>query len=426
MKVQGVVSLGVAQGLALLAAMGGAVAYATWLDAACLAVWALALGAGRAAMLLVDGGFKAALVRHPEGVTPGVERQLARASAAVALVLSMLVLPAAGLAVTHAGVATPDAALVACSVLAYVLSHALSLVSLARLERTGRFDLVGRAEAGAILLEFALPALLMVLGLQPWLALTAGVVLGRFARAVLIMNGARVAPAAANAQASTTVPWGDGLAMQGIAALSMVRDQMHLWLVGPWFGASWAGAYAFALIACALASQVLVGTMTRVAVPALRPLAPKRRALRAARALRRLALPTLPLLALTLPVLDWADAQLWDGRWQLALTVLPGLLLRMLLGLPLAVLAPWLAVALPPACAARLHGRWTLVEVLLACLALAVLGPTGLAVSWAVGGLLGTLMFAAALRTHGLPLFLRALVRAPRRPSRLRPVLPWA
>jgi hypothetical protein len=27
--------------------------------------------------------------------------------------------------------------------------------------------------------------------------------------------------------------------------VAMLRDQVHLWLVGPWFGAAWAGAYAF-------------------------------------------------------------------------------------------------------------------------------------------------------------------------------------
>ena len=154
-------------------------------------------------------------------------------------------------------------------------------------------------------------------------------------------------------------------------------------------------------------------SQTLAAVPALRPLSPRRRAVRAARSLRLLALWALPLLLLTWPLLQWADTAWWDGRWQLALALLPGLVVRMAAGLPLAVLGPWLAVALPPWAAARVHTRWTAAELLLAGAALAWLGPAGLAVSWALGGALGTLLFMNALRPHGLGWFLGALKRLP-------------
>lgn len=414
MRPRGTGTLGAAQALALLAALGSAGAYAAWLDARQLAVWALALGAGRAAMLLVDGGFKTALVRHPQGLSARAERRLTRRVGALALVLSGLAAAAAALLAGRGVAPLADAALVAVAVVCYLLSHAVSLVALARLERAGSFHPVGRAEGAATVLEFVLPAALLAAGIHASWALAAGMVAGRLGRAVWLRIGAGAAgTAAAQRTGCEALPWRDGLALQGIAALSMLRDQVHLWLVGPWFGAAWAGAYAFGLMACALASQVLAATAARTAVPALRPLSPVRRAVYAAHSLRRLALWSLPMLALTLPLLHAADAWLWNGRWQLALSLLPGLLMRMVGGLPLAVLAPWLLVTVTPLAAARLHLQWTLADLLLALAALALLGPVGLAVSWALGGALGTLWFAHALRPHGLAFFLRALVRMP-------------
>lgn len=424
MKIHGVATLGASQALALVAALGGAAVYAAWLDPVELAVWALALSAGRAAMLLVDGGLKAALVCHPQCLGEGAEQRLTAWVMTAALGLASLACVAGSGAAALGRASADHAPLVIASVVCYLLSHAVSLTALARLERGGRFDRVGRIEGAATVLEFALPAALMALGLAVMPALMAGVVIGRLGRALGLLHEAAQesklgVPMAAGA-ALGAPPWGDGLVMQGIAALGLLRDQIHLWLVGPLYGAAWAGAYAFGLMACALASQVVVATVSRVAVPALRTLAPRRRAWRAARSLRRLALLALPLLALVAPLLHWADAHWWQGQWSLALTLLPGLLVRMVAALPLAVLAPWLLLATTPRAAAEVHLRWTLLELLLAAAALAWLGPTGLAVAWAIGGMLGTGLFAWALRGHGLGLFLRALWRLPQRAPRAR------
>ncbi len=412
MKIHGVATLGAAQALALAAGLGSAAAYAAWLDAAELAAWAIALGAGRAALLLVDGGLKTSLVRHAQDLTPAAGRRLTRCVCWAALVLSVVLLLPLGHLADHGAVERTAATLSAASVLAYLLAHAVSLMPLVRLERAGRFDHVGRAEGLATLLEFVLPALLMALGVAAVPALIGGLVLGRLSRATLLAMWARaIEPTASSSLAAP--PWRDALAMQFIAACSMLRDQVHLWLVGPLYGVAWAGAYAFALMACALASQVAVATVARVAVPALRPLGPRRRALRAARTLRRLSLVTLPILALTWPVLQWANTHGWQGQWTLALSLLPGLLLRMALALPLSVLGAWLTVAVAPREAAAVHARWTLLEVALAAGAIAAMGPSGLAWSWAVGGALGTGLFLWALRAHGVGMMLAALWRRP-------------
>jgi O-antigen/teichoic acid export membrane protein len=418
MKIRGTGTLGLSQALALAAALGAGTAYATWLTPAELAVWAIALGAGRAAQLLVDGGLKAALVRHALGLQAKAEAQLTRAVLLAAAVLSMATAVAAGRAAGQGYATAPVASLVALAIIGYLMSHAAALTALARLERSGRFDHIGRVEGAGTLLEFAVPALLLAVRVDWSWALAIGLLSGRLVRALGLLLAAGPPRVLPPDEGLPVAPWRDGLAMQSIAALGMLRDQVHLWLVGPLYGTAWAGAYAFALMACALASQVAVGTVARVAMPALRPLQPRRRALRAARSMRLLALWTLPLLLLSWPVMQWADRALWDGQWQLAITLLPGLLLRMVGALPLAVLGPWLAVSAPPWAAAKTHARWTVAELVLCGAAVAAWGPAGLAFAWAAGGLLGTVVFLAALKGAGVGLFLGALARVPVRGRR--------
>lgn len=422
MRVRGLYSLGVSQALTLLVAVASGAVYARWLDAPTLAGWALALAAARAGQLVLDAGLKTALVRRETSLAMAHERRIQAfiGSAAAALVL----LTAGGLELVRwTGWADlPAPGFLLFSVATYLLSYALLLPSLVRLERAGRFDHVGRAEAAGTLLEFGAPALLLMAGVSAVPALGVGVCAGRFVRAALLMIPAQDPATVAEGPGVTlrgTALHRDGLLLQAAGLLSMARDTLHLWLVGPWFGAAWAGAYAFAMMACMIASQALVALAARVALPALRPLTPQARLETVVRALRLLALlvvPPLILLAL-LPTLQSTMGMSWPGeQWHDALALLPALVLRVLLTLPLALFAPWLLVVAEPAQSLRVHGRWTLVEAGAAAAALAWIGPQGLAWVWPAGGALGLWLYVRALRHSGVSLVLlpSMLLRGPR------------
>lgn len=403
-RAAGVAQLALAQGLAVLAAAGAAALYARWLQPAQLAGWLLALAVARAGVLLLEGGLKTALVRRaalPEATSLA---RLLRQSSWLAGAGCLLAV-AAALGLWAGGHIAADAAwLLAICPLAYFCAHPPLPLALARLERAGCFGPIGRAEGAALLLEFALPALLLAAGLVPAVAFGVAVVAARALRTGCILRAARRLPA------QTTVGdkpgrtlWRDGASVQAVAALALLRDQMHLWLLGPWFGAAWAGLYALAGTACALASQVAVQTAARVALPGLRACPPAARWPAMLRQTRLLAIACLPPLALLPAWLAWADARLWAGSWSQALPLLPWMLVRMAAGVGLTTLGAGLLLAPGAWTAARTHALWTALELLLAVAALAHFGPPGLAIAGALGGWLGLLLFLHAATPSGTP-----------------------
>lgn len=409
----GVLSLGVANGLALLAAVGAAALYARWLDPAQLAQWALALALARAGLLLLDGGLKTALVRRdtlPDAVTMHRLRTL---SAAFAMGLTGAVVVGVWLLGAEGRLSQVPAVLLVAYMAAYLLPYPPMFEALARLERAQHFAPVGRAEGVSLAVEFALPAALIAAGLPWWVAFALAVGLARTLRTAWIVRAARDLPdeAATADGLPTRGLLGEGAGVQAVAGLSMLRDQMHLWLLAPWFGAAWAGAYTLALTACALVMQVSVTTVARVTLPALRATAAVGQWPAVLARTRWLAIGALPPLMLLPAWVAQADAVWWGGRWQDALPLLPWLALRMVPGVATTTLGAWLLVAQGPWKAARAHAAWTGIEAALAAVLLLAVGPLGLAMALGCSAWAGVVLFlSAAAPAEALAPRLRALV----------------
>jgi len=403
---EGLATLGLANAVAVVTAVASASYYARVLDPAQFAVWAAALALARALLLLLDGGLKTALVRGAEEPDRETMRQLLRTSAvlAVALVVTL----ACGLAAFwHGGrIDAAAACLLGIYPGAYLLAHPPLFPALARMERAQRFGAIGRAEGASVVIEFSLPALLMILGLAWWAAFAVAAVFARGVRALAVVHAARTLPelaARATRDPGTGFPapatpralWREGLGVQAVAALSMLRDQTHLWLLGPLFGAAWAGQYTLAMTACALASQAAVVTAARAALPALRATSPAMRWLQVLAQTRRLAIATLPVVALLPAWLLQADQAWWQDRWRDALPLVPWLAVRMAAGVATTTLGAWMLVAASPWRAAQAHAKWTAIEVVLAALLLLMVGPVGMAMAGAFSGWAGVWLFLA-------------------------------
>jgi len=411
-RVRGEWSLGAANGVALLASAGAAAAYASWLDAGSFAHWTAALAAGRLALLLLDGGLKTALVRREQWPDAVALRLLRRLTAAAAVLIAALAAVAAAWAWHGGRLSGANAVLYSIYVIAYALLHAASFEAAARLERAGRFDRIARAEGICTVLEFVAPSLLLAGGAAPVAAFAVAVVGARSLRAVWLRRsaiGLDEAPAAPGRLRSLLR---EGLGVQAVAALSMLRDHLHLWLLAPWFGAAWAGQFGFAALACALATQAVVQAASRAALPALRAKAPQRRWAAVRARVRRLAVIVLPPLPLLPAVLAWADEHLWRGEWAPAVALLPWLAARMVAGVATTPVGAWLMVARSPWVAARAQLAWTALEVAAALLGLLLFGPPGLAIA------------AAVAAWPGLALLLHAVEPDARWWTRLRRLLP--
>lgn len=394
--VQGERLLGASNAAALLASALAAAVYARWLDAASFAHWTAALAVARLALLLLDGGLRTALVRRDTWPGAAALRLLWRLTACAGGMLALLAAAVAAWAWWGGRMAGGYAVLYAVYVTAYAVAHVASFQAAARLERAGRFDGIARAEGFGTAVEFIAPAALLAAGAPAVLAFGVSVAAGRALRAAWVRRGADAAAPAVGGGAGVGSLLRDGLGLQAVAGLSMLRDHMHLWLLAPWFGAAWAGQFGLAALACALATQAVVQAAARAAVPTLRALpAPRRWAAVRAR-VRRLAVLVLPPLPLLPAVLAWADAQVWQAQWGAAVALLPWLALRMVPGVAATPVGSWLLVARTPWEVARVHLRWTAVEVALAMLGLWWLGPPGLAVAAAVAAWPGLVLLLHA------------------------------
>jgi hypothetical protein len=401
----GVLQLAGAQALAVLAAAGASVLYADWLQPAQLAGWLMAMAAARAGLLLIDGGLKTSLVRAAALPDAATLSRLQQQAAWLAVLLSLGVVAAAAVLAAGGWLGSDAAWLLAlCPLVSFACQPPLP-VALARLERAGCFGPVGRAEGSSLLLEFTGPAVLMTVGLAPVPAFVLATALARLWRTARLLAAARQLPAEPSSASalSCTAAWRNGASVQAVAGLSMLRDNSHLWLLGPWHGAAWAGLHGLALTACTLASQVAVTTAARVALPGLRACPPAQRWPLLLRQTRLLAMACLPPLALLPAWLAWADARLWSGAWAAALPLLPWLLLRMAAGVGLTTLGAGLLLAPGAWAAARCHALWTALDLALAVLALATLGPVGLAMAGVPGAWLGLLLFLRAVTPPGTP-----------------------
>jgi len=165
---------------------------------------------------------------------------------------------------------------------------------------------------------------------------------------------------------------------------SQVRDSLHVLIVGPLFGQAWVGYYGWCLQLALITSQTFVQISARVSVPVFAQSEGFETRWRHCLAqIRLLTILTAPVMMGALLVLPSVNAHLFHSKWRLALTILPLILLRMLPGLATTPVGALVMVHRGGRALAMAIGLWTGLEIV-AGLALSLLvGPTGLAWSYA-------------------------------------------
>lgn len=418
---RGVVAMTAANAVALAMVIISYILYSRLMTPAEFGIYAGALAIAKLGTTVLDGGLKIALVKHHDTVGPGVLRALflgsMGASILAVLLLVMVVATLAALNLLEAG----NAFFFALYGAAYFLTYPLLFIPLAQLERAQRYTPVARAETLSISIEYALPALL-------WLMVAPG--FWSFILAAWIARGLRTSLMLAASDDRAWLPRGstpqwhearallrEGLGLQIAVSLSMLRDNIHLLLVGPWFGKEWAGLYAWALQLCAVASQVFVQTASRVALPALRLTKGMDSRWKATLTqITWLTIFTAPPLVFLTDIAHVANEALFDSKWTVALGLLPFLIVRMLPGLATTPLGSLVLAERDARAYAVANAWWTGGEVVVAATMLWLYGPIGLAWSYAFMAWLGVAAFV-----RQLPLPARFISLLP--PLLLRPSL---
>jgi len=408
----------IANSVALAMAIVSYVLYSRLMTPAEYGIYAGALAIAKLGTTLLDGGLKIVLVKHHEAVAPGVLRALFMGSA-VASVLAVLLLATVVFTLAALNLLEPGNALFySLYGSAYFLTYSVLFIPLAQLEREQRYKPVARAETLSVSIEYALPALLWLTVAPGFWSFILAAWVARGLRASLVLSACEDR---AWLSSRSTPQWQEGkallregLGLQIAVSLSMLRDNIHLLLVGPWFGKEWAGLYAWALQLCAVASQVFVQTATRVALPALRlTQGMDSRWKVTVTQIAWLTIFTAPPLVFLSDIAGAANVALFDSKWTAALGLLPFLVVRMLPGLATTPLGSLVLAERDARAYAVANAWWTGGEVVVAAIMLWLYGPIGLAWSYAFMAWLGVAAFVRQLpspvRFSGLlpPMLLR-------------------
>lgn len=399
---RGVIAMTAANAVALAAVAISYILYSRLMTPAEFGIYAGALAIAKLGQTVLDGGLKIALVKHHEAVAPGGLRALFIGSATAGLTAALL-LAGTVFALSSVGLLEPGNALFFVAYgSAYFLTYPFLFIPLAQLERRQHFTPVAWAEMLGVTIEYGLPALLWLWVAPGFWSFVLAAWVGRSLRTGLVLAAASdrawLTHAAPPRWRESKALLLEGLGLQMAVSLSLLRDSIHLLLVGPWFGKEWAGLYAWAIQMVTVASQVFVQTATRVALPALRLMHGTDARWKATLTqIAWLTIVTAPPLVFLTDIAGAVNTALFESKWTVALGLLPFVVVRML---PSMVTTPLGSLVLADRSArayAIANAIWTAGEVVVAALMLWLYGPIGLAWSMAFMAWLGVACFVHQL-----------------------------
>ena len=394
--------------------------YSRLLTAEQFGAYAAALAVGNLAVLVLDGGIRTSIIKHDRDLTDRDESSLLGLMFTFSLVLLLALYGGQSLLVHFFPAVNNQTAFVSAFAAVYLLTYPWIGLSTASLERQLLYSKLAWIESSATVIERAAPALLLAatkLGLGSFVV---ALLIGRLARIVLV---GRLHPI--NWKWRWTgdmkvMGWllKEGLAFQLGGSASLIRDNAHVIIVGPLFGAAWVGYYAWGLQLCTIASQAFVQISARVSLPVTAkasgfverwPTITLQVAL--------LTAATAPILALVLLISPAMNQFIFKEKWSLALTLLPLLCARMIPGIACTPVGTMLLVEKGAARYAGALWAWTAIEISCAYLCTEYLGPKGLAVSYAVTAWTGLFVFIRSFDRSSVLLFKEICLMIVARPA---------
>jgi O-antigen/teichoic acid export membrane protein len=382
--------------------------YSRLLTAQQFGAYAAALAVGNLAVLVLDGGIKTSIIKHTTALNREEESSLLTLMLGFSAILLIVLFGGQRLLGHVYPGAASQTEFVAAFAAVYLITYPWIGLSTASLERQLSYGQLAWIESIGIVVERGVPAAFLVTtGLGLW-SFVVGLALGRIARIVFLHRLHRVSVGTQFMKTSTLVRRliREGLAFQLGGAASLIRDNLHVIVVGPLYGTLWVGYYAWGLQLCTIASQVFVQIAARVSlsVTARALDFPSRWAI-ITQQIALLTAATAPILAALVLSAATVDYYFFAGKWQPALAILPFLCARMIPGIASTPVGTLLLVERGSARYARALWLWTGFELAVGYTAVKLLGPLGLAVSYSVAAWFGVRLLLREFRSHSLSLF---------------------
>jgi len=395
-------ALTISNALALITIAASYILYSKLLTPSEFAVYAGGIAIAKIGNTLLDGGLKVALIKHFEEVNSGVKRALFLMSCGIAVIASLVLIGGLLVLVVYSEVSIADAFFYCAYASAYFITYPFLFIPLADLERRQQYGSVAKGEGISIVIEYSLPAILW-LTVEPgfWSFIIAAWA-ARIFRTTFILSSADkrgwFSGQAAPHWNEIKPLFREGFGIQLGAAVSMLRDSLHLILVGPMFGKEWVGLYVWALQLCGVASQVFVQTAARVSLPALR-LAPDMHSRWnvTINQVTWMTILTMPPLIFITSLASSFNHYMFADKWAIALQLLPFLVIRMLPGMVTTPLGSLVLAERGAKSYFTANLIWTISEVALAAVFLLLIGPFGLGWSYAIGAWFGIIAFLTQL-----------------------------
>jgi O-antigen/teichoic acid export membrane protein len=414
-----VLSLFVANGLSFATLGLSYLLYSRLLTPSQFGLYATALVVGNFGQLVLDGGLKNTVIKAPRPATPAQQGTLVFLMTLSSLVLiSALVLGGRPLGHFYPA-ARQDYQFLAIFGGIYLLSYPWMAIPTAFLEREFAYTRIAFIESFGQILERATPALFLLLTPLGMSSFLLGLLLGRAFKvtAINLFHRAPIhIPTWGQIKDAAHLVAEGGWLQVGVAA-SQVRDSLHVLVVGPLFGQAWVGYYGWCLQLGQIASQAFVQISARVSVPVFaQSVGFATRWRLCVQQIRLLTILTGPILCTVLLVVPSVNAHLFHGKWSPALAILPLIFLRMLPGLATTPVGNLVMVHRGGRAMATALMLWTSLEVLAGIVAGKLIGPAGLAWSYAAIVWVGLWILLRALGHRDQPLFadcMRAILGRP-------------
>ena len=363
-------------------------------------LYSVALAIGAFGTFLLDGGLRTTIIIHETDFSRSETGTLLSGLAAGSLALSAALVLLENPMLLLFPPARADYRFLCGFAVVYLVSYPFVAVPTALLERQLRYRRIAWIETVGVVTERASPALVLTAGGFGMESFVIGAALGRGGRAVLLFLAHPVRPVwpSWNLVRGLFPVVRKGLGIQAGGAAALVRDNLHVLLVVPFFGKAWAGYYTWGYQLSYVLSQAFVQVSSRISLPLLAQAASFEERWRICLDQARwMMIFTGPLLVAGLAVISPIDLHLFGGKWAPAIGLLPFLFLRMVGGAAMTPVGNLLPVQSGSKAFARAALQWTALEAGAAAVLLAVAGPAGLAYSGAAGVWIGIFLFLRPL-----------------------------
>lgn len=383
-------------------------AYSRLLSPGEFGLYSIALMIANIGTMILDGGIKNAIIKHEEELTDVQRGSLLSWMILISILLILGLFGLKNLIAHFLPTTKKDYAFLALFGSAYLIAYPWVSIPTALMERKLLYRRLAWLECASNSVERGVPALIMLTMHQGLYSFIWGAFIGRLFRAISVNYFYRVRfrrPDMANIR--TVAPLlSEGFWLQASLGTSFIRDNLHILILGPFFGKVWVGYYSWALQLSAVASQAFVQISTRVSFSMMAQAETfNQRWDTCIDQIKLLSKLTTPVLILLLAVMPDVDTMFFHGNWAPAIKLLPFLFIRMLFGSSMTPLGALLPIEKGGFIFFKSLALWTALEVAVAAIFIYNMGPIGLAISYSITVIAGILIILRHFKKESLMAF---------------------